>query len=64
MLERMPSDLTSMELQFRLVTRNKSNIVAKHKVWLPFIDSQRATSDSADQNQEHTIEKSMTSLEA
>ena len=26
-------------MQFRLVTRNKSNTVAKHKVYLPQIDT-------------------------
>lgn len=37
-LERIPSDLSQVEFQFRLVTRNKSNIVSKHKVRLPYID--------------------------
>lgn len=39
-LRREQSDLTGIELQFRLVVRNKSNIVSKHKVYLSYMDGE------------------------
>ena len=39
-LQRMQSSLEGVELQFRLVARNKSNIVSKQKIYLNYMDGE------------------------